>query len=203
MPSGFKAQGTRLPGIPQTAYAFENGFYSIDEQDRLKGVMLNSPAMPKGDGLSSSYSEKQKEQAAQANEFGEELRAAATIVGPRIPEEQRSTLKFTTWNGKDFFTLTEKDILAIYGPPSEPISPYEPNPGGDSIFDTGMPKIMSYDFQTGPSSTANINFFFRGEGTAKDAVSFISINWRDNVPVSSGKGHKVYPWPGLYPVPGK
>jgi hypothetical protein len=201
MPSGFKAQGAKHHHFTSAGYTFANGVYSIDEQNRLKSVSLYSS--DKFDYEPPSYyTEKQKEDYAKMMEDIKKRRNEMTIVGPSIPEDQRTMMKFITWRGQDIFTLTEKDIKDTYGPPSEPTSPFKEG-SGDSAILVERAKMMHYVFQTGPNSEADVTFSFKEKGTAKDTVRDVGLDWSDNLSAEAIGRTKHYPWPGLYPAPGK
>lgn len=203
LPPDFKAQGGKHHALTFTVYTFANGAYTIDEQDRLKAVVLYS-----SNNLDyeppNYFTEKQKEEYAKAMEETKRLRDEATLVGPSIPEDQRTTLKFITWRGQDIFSLTEKDILDTYGPPIEPTSSYEEIPGDSAFaFIVGFPKTMHYALQTGPNSEADVIITFKEKGTAEDTVDYVNIDLYENLSAEALTQLKNYPWPGLYPAQGK
>jgi hypothetical protein len=110
------------------------------------------------------------------------------ILGLKIPLSQRTSLLCETWGGKGLFLLNRADFARTYGPPS-------------LIWDGK--DMFEYVYQIKDNEYESVRVIFDNLGTPEEAVWGINMAKFNSTKTHPLSQYKVYPWPGLYPAPGK
>jgi hypothetical protein len=203
LPPGFKAECRVLFG--KKAYDFADGFYITDEKDVLNSLMMMSPKLNDPDKATAGMTKEQ------ADAFRRSIKNAERkpedtkgLVGSKVPRDRQSRINFRTWSHKDVFSLSERELLGAYGPPSQPpTGPEELTvPLGDGVpAFTFTTNTIEYIFQVSDGQYWRVVFMLGKQANGEELVDMVGMNklhLSEKHPL--GK-RKVYPWPGLYPAP--
>jgi hypothetical protein len=197
LPPDFKAECHR-GFFGNTGYNFADGGYTLDQNKMLLTLEVASPhsqgAEPAAD-MQKAWTDLQKA-----------LKEASPLIGPAIPTEQRSKVSLITWKGKDIFSLTENELISTYGPPSKPsLGPIDMSAlfGNDKTGSPRTMKTLEYLFQVGDGEYSKVTFYLEKRGEGKELVDMVIMSKFVSNEFQPLSQYKVYPWPGLYPAPGK